>query len=150
MTLHERVTAYVGANPGGTIEEIARAVHHRTAAVREVLSGSDFSAALRLSHPSDRALVYDVARKAGDGRGRAVTPSQCDLIAAVLRDGEWHTAAAIHQRCGYSRLNSRIAELRRIRHMLIDCEHIPGAGRGAEAYRYIFRGYDERDLGAAA
>lgn len=62
--------------------------------------------------------------------------SQCDLIAAVLADGKPHTAAEIHQRCGFSRLNSRIAELRSRRGMNIACSYLADRGRGPDAYQY--------------
>lgn len=140
-----RVTDFVSANPGLTLEEIARGVHSRTAAVRDVLAGKGFSASLRMSHPSDRAKVYRVAPAAGDGRGRVPKPSQCEKVGRVLADGHWHTAAEIHRRCGFMRLNSRIADLRKDRGWTIVCEHVKGAGVGADAYRYRLVGTSEGD-----
>lgn len=67
--------------------------------------------------------------------------TQGQRILRVLRDGRWHTTAEIHRRAGYSRLNSRISELRR-QGQVIDCEHLPGKGMGARAYRYIWRNPD--------
>lgn len=63
--------------------------------------------------------------------------SQCDLIAAVLADGQPHTAAEIHERCGFSRLNSRIAELRSRRGLNIECRHVAGVGSAAYEYRLV-------------
>ena len=61
--------------------------------------------------------------------------SQSSRIRGVLLDGEWHTTDQIHRRAGFSRLNSRIAELRK-RGDTIECRHIEGAGSGPEAYEY--------------
>ena len=61
--------------------------------------------------------------------------SQTSDILAFLNDGEWHTVAEIHAVCGYSRLNSRVSELRERGHT-VECEHIRGAGTGSAAYRY--------------
>ncbi len=61
--------------------------------------------------------------------------SQNSDILAYLSDGEWKTVAEIHRACGFSRLNSRISELRARGHD-IECEHIRGAGTGSHAYRY--------------
>lgn len=62
--------------------------------------------------------------------------SQCERILAVLADGDLHTTAEIHQRAGYSRLNSRIAELRK-RGWNIAYEFVGGVGPSAHAYRLI-------------
>lgn len=65
----------------------------------------------------------------------ALTPargSQCAKILAALKTGP-KTAAEIHQLCGFSRLNSRIAELRKRGHE-ITCER--GSGTGPAAYLY--------------
>jgi hypothetical protein len=52
---------------------------------------------------------------------------------AVLKDGAWHTAAEIHQRAGFSRLNSRISELRKKGHAI---EHrTTGVGAAGSEYR---------------
>jgi hypothetical protein len=58
------------------------------------------------------------------------------LIAAVLADGLPHTAAELHQRVGFCRLNSRVAELRSRRGMMIECRHLAERGRGVDAYEY--------------
>ena len=60
--------------------------------------------------------------------------SQCARILAVLEDGRPHTVAEIHERAGYSRLNSRIAELRKRGHV-ITCTHISGE-TGTHSYVY--------------
>lgn len=136
------------ANPGLTLEEIARGVHQRTQAVRDVLVGEGFSSSLRMSHPSDRAKVYSVVVETREGPGRAARPSQCARIAQVLSDGHFHTASEIHRRIGFCRLNSRIAELRKSRGWDILCEHVPGQGSGPDAYRYRLVGTSEGDEAA--
>lgn len=45
--------------------------------------------------------------------------SQCDRILAVLQDGHQHRMEEIHQRVGFCRLNSRIAELRQRGHTIV-------------------------------
>lgn len=60
--------------------------------------------------------------------------SQCSKILRVLQDGKPHTSAEIHRLCGPSRLNSRIAELRK-RGWEIKSFHIEGE-RGAAGYGY--------------
>lgn len=139
------VADFVRANPGLTLEEIARGVQARTSAVRDVLVGEGFSSSLRLSHPSDRAKVYSVVIDSGDGRGTVARPSQSARVAQLLLDGRWHTASEIHRRCGTMRLNSRIAELRRRRHWDIVCEHIAGEKMGPNAYRYRLVGTSDGD-----
>lgn len=62
------------------------------------------------------------------------TDSQCGRILRVLADGKPHTVPEIHRRAGGSRLNSRVAELRK-RGCTIECERLPNR-RGASAYRY--------------
>lgn len=149
MTLRDRVIDHVAAHPGERAVDIASAVTARLADVLHVLRDEDtFSTSLRGLWPSDRARVYRLAavpqeRSGTAGSGTRKRPSQCDLIYSVLRDGLPHTAAEIHQRCGYSRLNSRIAELRSRRGLNIVCEHIPGAGTGPDAYRYTLIGTSE-------
>ena len=67
--------------------------------------------------------------------GRQPDPfSQCGKILRVLIDGKPHTSAEIHRRCGPSRLNSRIAELRK-RGWDIKSFHVEGE-RGAAGYGY--------------
>lgn len=74
--------------------------------------------------------------------------SQNDRILAVLRHANWYaltahgndghrwlTTAEIHRRAGFSRLNSRIAELRK-RGYLIECRRIEGAAPGPDAQEY--------------
>ena len=135
-SLLERVVEFVSANPGCTLPEIARGVRAADAGVRDVLASEAFYASARDAYPADRAQAYRLASEAADGLGRAARRSQNDWIADHLADGEWHTTANIHQHCGFSRLNSRISELRKRRGMAIECRHIDGASRGAEAYEY--------------
>lgn len=60
--------------------------------------------------------------------------SQTQRILNYLSDGQPHTVAEIHQACGYSRLNSRVADLRK-RGFAIYCRSIPGK-TGSEGYSY--------------
>ncbi len=60
--------------------------------------------------------------------------SQCQAILEVLRDGEFHSVRQIHAQAGYSRLNSRISELRKQGHA-IECVRVPKL-RGVDAYQY--------------
>jgi biotin operon repressor len=59
-------------------------------------------------------------------------PSQNERILEVLRDGQPHRMEEIHQRVGFCRLNSRIAELRD-RGYQITCDK----GGGLYVYRLI-------------
>lgn len=61
--------------------------------------------------------------------------SQNDRILAVLRDGEWWSTEQIHRRAGFSRLNSRIAELRKRGHV-IEHRFVPEEARGPRAHEY--------------
>lgn len=131
MTLAERVAEYVAANPGQTVDEIARSVTARTAEVRDVLLAGGFSSSLRVAYASDRARVYRVAPGAQDGQGRARRPSQCDRLLSILADGRWHNSADLHRQV-FCVLHSRISELRR-RGYVIERR---GQGAGAEHYDY--------------
>lgn len=62
--------------------------------------------------------------------------SQNAGILAALADGEWHTTAAIHQAAGFSRLNSRVAELRDVHGYDIPCRSIEGIPPGPHAQEY--------------
>lgn len=145
--LADRVTAYVADHPGCTVGQVALAISARRVSVQEILAFGLF----RAEQGPRGAQVYTLA-PVGVLRRPTGRASQCDLIAAVLADGRWHTAAEIHQRCGFSRLNSRVAELRK-RGLAIVCEHVKGAGLGAAAYRYrllLAGGREEDDVDAAA
>lgn len=64
-------------------------------------------------------------------------PSQCDRILDALRHGGWMTTAAIHREAGFSRLNSRVSELRKRGHV-IEHEHVPGkTGAKGSRYRWV-------------
>lgn len=65
--------------------------------------------------------------------------SQCDRILAVLADGEWHSVADIHAHAGYSRLNSRVAELRSRGHR-IECDQHGEGDRATDRFRYRLLG----------
>jgi len=135
-TLLERVIDFVVANPGRTLPEIARGVRARDAAIRDILSSERFSASVRDENEYRSPQVYRLAAGGADGLGLRQRRTQCDLIAAVLADGGWHTTAQIHHRCGFSRLNSRISELRKRRSMVIECRHVDGEHTGPNAFEY--------------
>lgn len=60
--------------------------------------------------------------------------SQTSRILAVLSDGQPHTVSEIHRLAGYSRLNSRVSELRKKGHTIV-CRSIPGES-GSDGYEY--------------
>ena len=60
--------------------------------------------------------------------------SQTARILGVLQDGRPHLVSEIHERSGYSRLNSRISDLR-ARGFVIECFHVPSK-TGSEGYGY--------------
>ncbi len=63
--------------------------------------------------------------------------SQCSRILAALGDGLPHTTAEIHSAAGFSRLNSRVAELRS-RGFVIECVRLDAvAGPHGQTYRLI-------------
>lgn len=63
--------------------------------------------------------------------------TQVSRILAVLGDGEWHSTAEVHSRAGYSRLNSRISDLRRQGNQ-IEHRHLEGrTGTRAHQYRWL-------------
>ena len=70
----------------------------------------------------------------GSGVAGVAAVSQSTRILAVLQDGKPHSTRTIHALAGYSRLNSRIAELRS-RGYVIDCFHVPGK-TGSDGYGY--------------
>lgn len=73
--------------------------------------------------------------------------SQCDKIMRVLSDGKPHLVSEIHALAGYSRLNSRVSELRK-RGYDIQSFHLAGKS-GSEGYGYQLVGsLTERDQGA--
>lgn len=144
-TLADRVTQFIAASPDRTVDEIARGVCARTVDVRkELYAGCSEGRFLARRQAGNLPKLYRLALAGADRVGRAARVSQCSLIASVLRDGRWHSTAEIHQRCGYSRLNSRIAELRDPKRrfgMEIECRHIDGVSAGPEAQEYRFVGY---------
>jgi hypothetical protein len=78
--------------------------------------------------------------------------SQNARVLAVLSDGLPHSAAAIHREAGFSRLNSRIAELRSKLGLQIVCEHVGGTGPDAFVYTLltIDEGIPQPAFGASA
>jgi hypothetical protein len=147
-TLLERVTDFVVANPGRTLEEIARGVRSRTQYVRDVLSSEAFSASVRDENEYRSPQVYRLAPSGADALGRRQRKSQCDLIESFLLDGKVHTTADIHEACGYSRLNSRIAQLTGTdrkggggRGMILERGRYLDVPNGPHAYWYRFVGY---------
>lgn len=75
----------------------------------------------------------------------APAPSQCDRVLAVLADGQPHSYREIHERAGFMRLNSRIAELRARGHN-IECVKAGGDYR----YRIVSALEEIGTLDAAA
>lgn len=75
--------------------------------------------------------------------------SQNARILSVLRDGRPHTTAEIHATAGFSRLNSRINELRG-RHYVIECNRIEGVPAGPHAQEYRLVSTPSEALGDAA
>lgn len=67
--------------------------------------------------------------------------SQAQRILDVLSDGEKHRMEEIHQRAGFSRLNSRISELRKRGHV-ISCDKTGG--------QYVYQLHDSAAATAAA
>jgi hypothetical protein len=70
--------------------------------------------------------------------------SQCGRILALLRDGEPHSMREIHRVCGFSRLNSRVSELRKVYGYVIDCVK----GRDP-VYRLVGRSLSTETVGTA-
>lgn len=70
--------------------------------------------------------------------------SHCDRILAALRDGEWHTTAALYQELGGMILHSRISDLRHKGHD-VQGRHVPGE-TGAHGYEYRLVPPDRRPL----
>lgn len=144
--LEDHVADFVAEHPGCTAREIAKGVHRGYGSVYEVLSRRTFE---RVAIEGSRRFGYrlrdvspvqrDVRR--GETSGDAGSgSSQCARILAVLADGLPHTVAEIHQRCGFSRLNSRIAELRpRVARegLAIECRHNGDPRGGSHAYEYV-------------
>ena len=60
--------------------------------------------------------------------------SQNSRILDVLADGEPHSVREIHAIAGFSRLNSRVSELRKHGYA-IECFHVPGK-TGSDGYGY--------------
>ena len=60
--------------------------------------------------------------------------SHCDQILHALRDGEFHTTAALYREVGPCILHSRISDLRAKGHN-VEGRHVPGK-TGADGYQY--------------
>ncbi len=60
--------------------------------------------------------------------------SHCDRILHALRDGEFHTTAALYKEVGPCILHSRISDLRKKGHN-VEGRHVPGR-TGADGYAY--------------
>jgi hypothetical protein len=138
VTVADRVEQWMRENPGQHVfSEIARGVKLADVLVREALRDDErFRSRERGAYDADRAVVFFLPPTSADGSRRAKKPSQEVKVEAVLADGRWHTAAEIHKRCGFMRLNSRIAALRKKRGLLIECERILNVPNGPDAYRY--------------
>lgn len=140
MTVADRIEEWMRENPGHHVfSEIARGVKLADVLVREALQDDErFWRRERGLYDSDRAVVFFLPPTSADASRRARKRTQVQKVEAVLADGMWHTAEEIHKRCGFMRLNSRIAELRdpKGRGLNIECERIAGVPNGAGAYRY--------------
>ena len=77
-----------------------------------------------------------------------MSASQNERILQVLREGGRFTTAEIHARAGFSRMNSRVAELRK-RGYVIVCTHIEGVPAGPHAQAYELLGEPSREADAA-
>lgn len=140
--LRDRLLDTLREHPGGlTVPELARLVRVRAHDVRQAVQQDDrFSGPVSSPDRSPKARVYLASNLPPDGSGRVrgggwprVQPgSQNARILDVLADREWHSTAAIHRAAGFSRLNSRIAELRPRGYVI---EH-RGEGFGADLHEY--------------
>jgi hypothetical protein len=132
VTVADRIEQWMRENPGQHVfSEIARGVKLADVLVREALRDDErFWSRERGAYDADRAVVFFLPPTSADASRRAKKPSQEVKVEAVLADGRWH------KRCGFMRLNSRIAALRKKRGLLIECERIMGVPNGADAYRY--------------
>jgi hypothetical protein len=143
----EEVLDFLAEHPGSTQSEIAVGIGARASAIRTLLHVGVESQMIAMAgrgtprHPA----TYTVAVRATDALGRKARRSQNERIAAVLRDGRPHTSAEIEHRCGSSRLNSRIANLRDPKKawgMNIVGRDLKHEGKvGADAYEYQLVGY---------
>src|SRR5262245_7797572 len=61
--------------------------------------------------------------------------THCGRVLAALTDGRWHTTRELYRTAGPMILHSRVADLR-AKGYDVECEHVPGRGNGAAAYRY--------------
>lgn len=75
--------------------------------------------------------------------------SQNHRIVEALKAGGWMTTAEIHQAAGFSRLNSRVAELRAHGYD-IPCRPIEGARPGPHAQEYRLAGTPDETTGAGS
>lgn len=126
---------------GATFKEIAFAIRARSTAVRHVLRNDSRFIGPFADASRPRHHLYALAPLAG--RQRLGTdgdrPSQCSRILAVLADRRPHTVTEIHKRAGTSRLNSRVAELRRqlrSEGLTIECTRELGGPPNPDKYSY--------------
>ena len=112
-------------------EEIARALHARTADIRALLRSDPRFTVVASNGRTERRKLYTLAdvhpepSKPRDGRGRALT--QNERVLRLLKDGKPHTHTELY-RLGCV-AHSRIADLRRRGHR-IEC------WREGKAYLY--------------
>lgn len=132
--LRSEIHAFLEAGNPATASEIALGVRARRADVVNALAGFPrVPAPVGVNH---RSAYYAVSQAVPHSEGG--TPSQNARILQALRDGKPHTTAEIHTAAGFSRLNSRIAELR-ARGYVFEVERVDGvpAGPHAQTYRLI-------------
>lgn len=138
MTLADRIARVLAlSDEPMAAQQVARVVRTREGEVRDALrldarfveTATPHGARFTLASTASDARASSPARYRGILAG-----SQNHRILRVLGDGDWHTTAEIHRRAGFSRLNSRVAELRS-RGFVIECERVSGES-GARGYAY--------------
>lgn len=138
--LHAAIHSFLGDHGAATASEIALGVRARRSDVVDALSSVAFCRAETPVGGNHRSAYFRASGTVPQTENgtRETRPSQNARILAVLGEGGWWTTAEIHRLAGFSRLNSRIAEIRS-RGYEIECERIEGvpAGPHAQAYRLL-------------
>lgn len=140
---------YLTAHGPSTAIEIAMGVRARRADMMARLV-REFPVVAAPAGANPRATYYGPSRPVPHAEsGTDAAPSQSARILSVLRDGKPHTTAAIHAIAGFSRLNSRLSELRG-RGYVIETERIDGVPAGPHAQSYRLVATPESAAGEAA
>jgi len=127
--LPAEIATWLDERGPSTVGDIASGIRARYVDVREALLAGAFVAAPRPWRANPNATYWARATVAsppfpstpGGPGGR----SQCARILGVLADGKEHEMREIHARAGFSRLNSRVSELRD-KHFDIRCRKAGG------------------------